>query len=105
MTYEYECKTCDFRLDITKYVKDLERSELCPRCLLPMGRLISAGHISMGNMDPHFNYAFGKVIRSKSDIKNEIARKEGETGVKLQEVGNDTMKSIKKKRKEYTIDL
>jgi hypothetical protein len=54
--------------------------------------------------EAHHNHAFGKVVHSKRDIQNEIARIKGETGKEIVEVGSDNLKSIKKKRKAYTID-
>lgn len=101
MTYEYECPTCKNTLEVIKPVSELERQELCPTCLLPMERLISRSLFSMGNMEAQYNWAFGKVIHNKRELKNAVAEHEDKKGVKLVEVGTDNMSSIKKQRQKY----
>lgn len=107
-TYQYECGKCQSLKEVVKSVSALDEKEICPKCKnRAMDRIIlSAPQISTSNcqFEAHMNHAFGKVVRNKRELQNEVKRHEGETGNKLYEVGNDKMTSIKRKRKEYTLD-
>lgn len=107
-TYEYQCPKCGIFTDVTKSVQFLNDSEKCPQCKRTnMNRVIMTPpkiNPSGCSFEPHYNWGLGKVVKSKRDVKEELHRIKGETGKEIVEVGNDTLKSIKKKRKEYTLD-
>ena len=103
MKYPYHCH-CGHDALIDKKMADSARKENCPTCKSVMERVYTPPLVHISHIESQYNPAFGKVIHNKTELKNELARHEGETGEKLYEVGNDTMKSIKVKRKEYTTD-
>ena len=47
MTYEYECKHCRYLEDVVKDVADIERPEPCPKCKVPMSRLIGSCNVNV----------------------------------------------------------
>lgn len=104
MIYEYGCNKCLKTHDIIKPVAEFDTPEFCPDCEERMIRVFSPPQINIQKMEPHFNHAFGKVIHSKRHLNEYIKRENGEKGMNIVEVGSDNLSSIKKKRKEYTID-
>ena len=106
MIYVYHCSKCALETDVYKSVDEIDREELCPGDGTLMQRILSPTNINTSNcrFESNYNPAFGKVMHSKRDIKNEIRRLNGEQGRNIEEVGNDSLKSIKKQRKPYTID-
>lgn len=107
-TYEYQCPKCMTIQEITKWLAELDRDEECPECAgVHMHRIMSPTRSNTSNcqFEAHFNHAFGKVIKSKSNIKDEMLKYKDKTGREVVEVGTDNLSSIKKKRKyEYTLD-
>lgn len=105
-TYEYHCPHCLIFVDVTKSMNDAEAAERCPQCPRFLELVISVPRVNTRNcqFDAHYNWGLGKVIRSPAGIKEELRRIKGETGKEIVEVGNDTLKSIKKQRKAYTLD-
>ena len=61
-------------------------------------------NVSVCQWNAAYNPAFGKVIKNKAHLQEELARHKGETGKELVEVGTDTLKSVKKKHTPYTVD-
>lgn len=103
-TYPYHCKICDRNQDIIKSVRFLDDEEICEKCGNgPMDREIAAVQINTSNcqFQTHFNHAFGKVVKSKNQINDEVRRINGETGKNIVEVGNDNLQSVKKPYKKY----
>ncbi len=58
-------------------------------------KVLFKGEMSPDKFEAHFNHAFGKEIRNKRELKNEIAMHNGLHGTDLQEVGNDIPRSRK----------
>lgn len=104
MIYEYECNKCAEATEVIKLMCDSGRPEFCHNCKEELLRIYSPPQISVQKMEPHFNHAFGKVIYSKDHLNEHLKIEAGEKGRNIVEVGNDDLSSIKKKRKEYTID-
>ena len=50
-----------------------------------------------------YYHAFGKKIKSKAQLNDEI-RRERDNGRDIVEVGNDSMKSVKKPKSNYEVD-
>ena len=106
MRYDYECVECLKTIEVTKSLSQLEDKELCPKCKKKMVRVLTAVRLSprIGVFEPHFNHGLGKAVYSQRDVKEELRRIKGETGKEIVEVGTDTLQSVKKQRKKYTID-
>jgi putative FmdB family regulatory protein len=104
MIYEYGCSECLKTFDIIKPAAEYDTVEHCPICKNVMVKIFSPAQVNMQKLEPHFNHAFGRVIHSKRDLAEHIRREKGEKGREIVEVGNDSLKSVKKQRKEYTID-
>ena len=51
-----------------------------------------------------YYHAFGKEFGTPHQLKEHLATIKGETGKELHEVGNDSMSSIKKPKKEYDME-
>jgi putative FmdB family regulatory protein len=105
--YEYFCEQCKSTTDVYKSLAEIDREERCPGCPeILMHRIITQAQVDTSGCqhEAKFHHAFGKVLSSKRQIKNEISRIKSETGREIVEVGNDSLKSIQKKRKAYTID-
>ena len=99
MIYEYACSVHGV-FDVVKPVKEIDREECCPSCKFPMIRQITfKGQVSCSNFEPAHYHAFGKKIHSKRELQNELSKVKHETGKELVEVGNDSMKSVKRTRK------
>lgn len=106
-TYEYLCQKCRIFTDITKPIADIDLEEKCPGCENSvLERMISRPNINTSNcsFEPGYNWGLGQKFSSKKEIKEHLARVKGETGREIVEVGNDRMTSVKKQRKEYTLD-
>lgn len=54
------------------------------------------GQMSPDKSESHYNHAFGKVINSKRELRNEIKRHNSEYGTDLQEVGNESARAPKR---------
>lgn len=104
MIYEYGCDRCLKVVEIVKSHTLSDVKERCETCTEFMIRIYSPPQISVAKLEPHFNHAFGKVIHSKEHLKEHIKKENGDKGKNIVEVGNDPLSSIKKTRKEYTID-
>lgn len=108
--YEYQCPKCLVVTDVVKGLQSLDEAELCPGEGCPeqkMERIISsAPQINTSNcqFQSHYNPAFGKIIHSKRQIQDEVRKYKYEQGREIVEIGNDTLKSVKKQRKEYTLE-
>lgn len=81
--------------------------EICVRCKKTARKVFHAARIATSNcqFEAHYNWGLGKKVNSKNQIQEELRRIKGETGKEIVEVGNDTLESIKTKRKKYDIDL
>lgn len=108
--YEYLCGRCQVVTEVTKPLKYLDDPEPCPdeacegrvmeRVIFSIPQIATSGC----QHEAQYHPAFGKVLSTKRQIKQEISRIKGETGKEIVEVGNDSLKSIQKKRKNYTLD-
>lgn len=104
--YDYKCLKCDRDSEIIKPISQAEKDELCPHCNILMQMVIHPINSNRSNcqFESHFNYAFGKKIASKTELKNAIAMHEGETGKKLIEVGTEGMHHVKKPKKTIKLN-
>jgi predicted nucleic acid-binding Zn ribbon protein len=102
MTYLYECPNCHCEEDVVKNVSEIDRAEVCVDCGIPMQRQICRpAACVVDNFKSEHYWTFGRVVNSKHDLKNELARYKGETGSELVEIGSDKMPKIKRKKTEY----
>lgn len=100
--YEYFCPTCNQSTEVVKSMSEAEAAEYhdCGRTMIrsfTTPRLNTSACI----IEPHKNWGLGKNITTKNQLKEEVARHEGETGRKLIEVGSENLSSIKKQFKDY----
>lgn len=104
--YQYECPECLKETEVVKPVSRIDETELCEKCQKQMVRILTAVQLSprIGVFEPHFNYGLGRRVNSQREINEELKRIKGETGKEMVEVGNDTLESVKKTRKKYTLD-
>ena len=80
----------------------IEQSPVCPNCQKNLSASkAQTPTIIVDNFKPDHYWSFGKVINSKRELHEEIRRTNGEKGMDLVEVGNDSMHSIKKQNREY----
>jgi len=100
--YDYFCPSCRAIVEIIKSMDNADRDEI-HSCGAEMSRYFNAPWLSTSNciIEPQKNWAFGKTFTTKNQLKEEIARYKGETGRRLEEVGNDNLSTVKKKFKEY----
>ena len=104
-TYAYRCNKCKIEFDIIKSYKDIDFIEVCEECGFPGERVIRfSGHIAPDNVAAYYNNGLGKVVRSRADIRQELARVKGETGREFIEVGNEVIKKTKPKKSELIDD-
>jgi putative FmdB family regulatory protein len=104
--YQYSCPECLKEIEVVKSIAQLEERELCDKCKKRMVRILTAVQLSpkIRVFNPHFNHGLGRHVESQRDINEEIARIKGETGKEIVEVGTDTLDSVKKTYKKYTLD-
>jgi hypothetical protein len=101
MLYQYICFKCDEEFEIAKPHTEVDHNEICPICtskltLIPFSRMV---FLKPDSFQPHFNPAFGRVVNSKRDMRNEVSRLNAENGYDLQEVGTDKPQKRKRERK------
>lgn len=100
--YAYRCINCEDEFDVIKPVAEIDYIEICEECGRPSERVIRfKGHMAADNVDAYYNYGLGKVVRSKAQVREELARVKGETGREFVEVGNEPIKPKKKKYKSW----
>ena len=105
-TYAYLCPKCKTEFDVIKAVQYMEFVEQCSECGEPSNRVVRfKGAISADAGPAYFHYGLGKVVRSKQDIRNELAKIRGETGRDLIEVGNEAIKKSKPKKAQYDMNV
>ena len=106
MRYIYECPKCFEEYEIVKPVDRLDEVERCSKCQSSLNRIITAVQLSpkIKPFEPHFNYGLGRRVSSQRDIDEHLRKIKGDTGREIVEVGTDTLESVKKTRKKYTID-
>jgi hypothetical protein len=81
---------CNKNEEIIKSHRDFDRPEPCDVCGDDMVRqVVFSGQMAPDKSESHYNHAFGKVIHSKRELRNEIKRHNSEYGTDLQEVGNE----------------
>lgn len=102
MIYVYACESCKVKQDVHKRLVDIDEEEFCEVCGETMQRLMQpiAAH-KTSVFEPHFNHGLGKVVTSQIQVKEELSRLRGETGKDIVEIGNDDLKTVKKKRHNY----
>jgi hypothetical protein len=102
MIYSYVCPNCLLEEEVTKPVSDLDRPEMCEECGIPMMRRICPPVATrVDNFKQEHYWTFGRVVNSKQDLKNELARYKGEKGSELVEIGSEQMPKITRKKTEY----
>lgn len=95
MIYPYQCLECQRHFEVIKSVRYIDAPEHC-ECGSIAKRYIGKTHF-YGASDwwtgTHYNPAFGKLIRSKAHMNEEVmlARREGKD---LIEVGNESVHKI-----------
>lgn len=108
MLYTYQCPTCGRKVDEARSVSDRDRAPRCSGCAVDMPRIFTPTKIRVNlqnHFKPHFNHAFGKVMNSKQDIKDEIRKMNYEQGRDIVEVGNDDYpEDHAPQPKPYTLD-
>lgn len=107
-TYEYYCENCTSHFEVVKSIHDYSNdpSAFCDCGFVGIRQISQPPGIndSVCSFEAHFNYGLGKEVHSNRQLKNEVKRLRGETGMDIQPVGTDTLGSIKKKRKSYDSD-
>lgn len=103
MIYDYKCEECGEVREEVRRIKDRNDEAICSCGGVARRIPVSfGGSVGVGTFKEDYYHAFGKHIGSKAQLNEELARVKGETGKELIEVGNDSMKSVKKERK--TVD-
>lgn len=98
-TYEYECRNHG-KIDVHKSSDFSDKEERCDVCGLVMIKQIGSNINTSGAAHRGVYYhAFGKHFDSRSQLKNEISKIEGETGKKIIELGSDGMDTVKRVKK------
>lgn len=100
--YDYFCPECKEITEVVKSIKDAEADEVC-ECGEGMQRYFSTPWLNTSNciIEHQKNWAFGETFTTKNQMKEHIARYQGETGRKLVEVGNEKLTHIKKNFGDY----
>ena len=104
MIYVYVCRNCRHIVDVVKGCKEIDQKEVCQNCENRLERILQPGYFNVKSFEVHRSSAFGKVIHSHRELKNIIAEHNDKHGTDIQEVGNDKMTTVKRQRKEYTVD-
>lgn len=72
MLYPYECTHCGAYAEIVKSAKQATDKEICLSCKSELTRKFTSFHFSGSkNYWAEYNPAFGKIIKKKSDLKEE----------------------------------
>lgn len=93
-TYRYVCQECG------KIAESEAVEAWCAGCgaVMERERIIWHGSVRPNNTDPYFHVGLGKWVRHPGDVRNEVSRLEGETGMKIVELGTeDPAKLVQKK--------
>ena len=92
MVYTFVCDDCNLvPVDVFRTVAEVDEPEVCQSCNKPMRRVYYPipNTYNSAHDTPQYNPAFGKVIKSRSHLKEELRRVNAETGREFVEVGND----------------
>lgn len=104
--YDFKCEDCGKVFDALKNTNKRNEPEECPHCGGLGFRVFSfEGTVGFGTFKEGHYQTFGKVFTTKHQLTNELATIAGETGKKLEEVGNDSMKTLKKPRKKPNMSM
>ena len=100
--FDYYCDAWKLITEVVKSMKDAEAPETC-ECGETMVRYFNTPWLNTSNciIEPQKNWAFGESFTTKNQMKEHIARYQGETGRKLVEVGNEKLTHIKKNFGDY----
>lgn len=101
MIYLYNCPNCGCH-DVLKSYKEVLQLEYCPDCSLLMTRVFTTPQIITKDLYTGYNPSLGKDIKNRKHLNEELKRHEDTTGIKLQEIGNETA-NVKKKK--LSLDL
>ncbi len=104
MVYVYDCLGCARTFEVVKHHTKMEDPEQCPDCKTLGERRFVPSRVHLARTQvthAEYNPGLGKVIQNRGHLKDELARHEEKTGVKLVEVGND-FGSGKKMNDHYT---
>jgi transcription initiation factor TFIIIB Brf1 subunit/transcription initiation factor TFIIB len=101
MIYPYRCPNCGGK-DIIKSHKEAGKIEYCDQCGAVMVRIWTVPQITTQDVYTGYNPGLGAHIKNKGHLKEVLSQREGETGEKMIEVGNEKTACIIKKK---NIDL
>ena len=111
MLYRFVCDSCGKSEYLARSVSERDATEPCV-CGHALSRVFTAPNVSViAPFQSAFNPAFGKVLKNRSDLKDELRKYSDATGSELVEVGNDFQKpkreldySFDEKRAEYELE-
>ena len=103
MIYPFKCPKCTLYKEIVAMVKDMpkEGSVICPDCEIPMQRIFSANEFKVSANKNYFDHALGREITNDAQKREAMKEIEGKTGMKLEEVGNESTHHIQPKRHDW----
>lgn len=100
MIYDFRCENCDSTFEVVRHVRERDIAEECD-CGGVASRIFSfRGAVGVGTFKAGYYPSFGKNIGTQDQLRDTLAKHEGETGQKLYEVGNDKMSNVKVKKKQ-----
>lgn len=100
MVYDFKCERCHRIFEEVRSIADRNTEADCI-CGSKARRIFSfPTAISVGSFEGGYFGAFGKIIKSKTELNEEIRRIKGESGREIVEVGNDSLSTIRKEKKK-----
>ena len=126
MIYPFRCPDCGKYTEAIRPMSAYNEPEIC-KCGQQMARVYTVPHVSVPDMQPHFNYGLGREVHSKHDIRDAVreisdGKVKGRTvwhrdpdtrklyservdvpGREIVEVGNERVKPVPAKRHDYTM--
>ena len=97
--YDYRCPTCKFTQEVYQSMSEPHELRSCS-CGGVAQRVWTPVAAHPNTQEASWNPAFGKVTRTKGDVKDEVSRVEDETGQKLIELGTESV-NVKPKVEHY----
>lgn len=93
MLYPYICRECESRFEVVKPLCDIDEPEKCPECDSD-NTFRSIGLVRIGSVDREsYQPAFGKVIKNKLHLKDELLRARDE-GREMVAVGDEPVDKL-----------
>jgi len=93
MIYPYECQ-CGETFEVAKALRSIDDPEHCPSCNQVARRVIGLSRIQTVEQAA-YNPAFGKVIRNKAHLRDELKKKKDQ-GCDMIEVGDEPVDKLHK---------